>query len=388
MTINESVAESQQRWLAEREWIIQKHSDLAKMALRMYPEYQVPETRIIAQQDWILDTPVDLDSFTLKLDETPQSIVVNGKEDESSSVRPLRNENTRFESYSSAMQHLKPPALFECRPTYRLLDVSMADRTVEFGMTTYFDKLDVARAAEHELAAIYREKPDLFESTGNPIDLLPFRKLIGDPFALGRRPVSLGLLALTIKRGRTASDHSFLLHWRDPAKVAGSGGIYYVVPAGEFQPAGAELWNRYNDFDLWRGIVKEYSEELLGAAEYDSSAGPLDYENWAFYQQMCAARSTGKFGSWVLGFGAAPLTLSVDIMTASVIDAEIFQELFGAAVQDNDEGSLANFGTSHPLDGIPFTADAIHQLLNNEPVGEMAAACLILAWRHRHHLLG
>jgi hypothetical protein len=33
---------------------------------------------------------------------------------------------------------------------------------------------------------------------------------------------------------RSRSGESFLLHWRDPRKVATAAGIYDVIPAGEF----------------------------------------------------------------------------------------------------------------------------------------------------------
>ena len=44
-----------------------------------------------------------------------------------------------------------------------------------------------------------------------------------------------------------------------------------MIPAGEFQPASVALWDRRNDFDLWRNIVREYSEELLGTPEHDGT---------------------------------------------------------------------------------------------------------------------
>lgn len=54
------------------------------------------------------------------------------------------------------------------------------------------------------------------------------------------------------------------MQWRDPAKVATAGGVYDVIPADEFQPSSVALWDRSSDFDMWRNIVREYSEEQVG----------------------------------------------------------------------------------------------------------------------------
>jgi len=51
--------------------------------------------------------------------------------------------------------------------------------------------------------------------------------------------------------------------------VATAAGIYDVIPAGEFQPSSIAPPDLINDFDIWRKIVREFSEELLGAPEYD-----------------------------------------------------------------------------------------------------------------------
>ena len=65
-------------------------------------------------------------------------------------------------------------------------------------------------------------------------DALPFRSLIGDPFDPARRAVIPAITTLTIRLRRYPAEPSFLLHWRDPAKVATAGGMYDVIPAGEF----------------------------------------------------------------------------------------------------------------------------------------------------------
>jgi len=46
-----------------------------------------------------------------------------------------------------------------------------------------------------------------------------------------------------------------------------------------------KLWISVNDLGLWRNIVREYSEELLGTPEHDGTRSqPIDYANWPLYQ--------------------------------------------------------------------------------------------------------
>ena len=108
--------------------------------------------------------------------------------------------------------------------------------------------------------------------TVTPADL-PFRSLIGDPFDFDRRAVLPAITTLTLRR-RGNGTATFLLHWRDPAKVATAAGLYDVIPAGEFQPSSIAPYDQANDFSIWRNIVREYSEELLGAPEHDDPEAP------------------------------------------------------------------------------------------------------------------
>lgn len=162
---------------------------------------------------------------------------------------------------------------------------------------------------------------------------LPFRELLGDPCDAQRRAVIPAITTLTIRMRRYPAEPTFLLHWRDPAKVATAGGVYDVIPAGEFQPPAVALWDRRADFDLWRNIVREYSEELLGAPEHDGSrSAPIDYENWALFRRLEEARADGGVTAYALGMGVDALTLAATILTVVVID-DVFGEIFGDAVR-------------------------------------------------------
>ena len=217
---------------------------------------------------------------------------------------------------------------------------------------------------------------------------LPFRDLVADPFDPQRRAVIPAITTLTIRLRRYPAEPSFLLHWRDPAKVATAGGLYDVVPAGEFQPSSVALWDRRNDFDLWRNIVREYSEELLGMPEHDGSRSrPIDYPGWDLYQRLEQGRLDGSVTAHVLGIGLDALTLAATILTVVVIDDDAFGSAFESVVRYNDEGEIVGI-CGDAAEGVPFTDRCVSRMLESEPMASPGAACLALAWKHRSALLG
>ncbi|MGH3928925.1 MAG: helix-turn-helix domain-containing protein, partial [Pseudonocardiaceae bacterium] len=282
-----------------------------------------------------------------------------------------------------AMKHLSPPALFSGGPSYRLLDVSLPSRQMEFGLAAYFDKIDIGQALGHELAAVCLAE-GLPRSAERLRGRLPFRELVGDPFDLRRRAAIPGIATLTIRLRRYPAEPSFLLHWRDAAKVATGGGTYSVIPEGIFEPASAALWDRHNDFDLWRNMVREYSEELLGEPEHGGTRSQsIDYGQWPLFQRLQAARADGSVGAFFLGIGLGASSLNPSILTVVVIDDDVFTEVFGSTVRFNEEGEIVAVGSGTPAEGVPFTEVAVRRMLETEPMSASGAACLALAWKHR-----
>jgi hypothetical protein len=175
---------------------------------------------------------------------------------------------------------------------------------MRFGLGTYFDKLDISEAIGHEIAEA-RSRTD-GEITGRD---LPFRTLVSDPFDYRRRAILPAVTTLTLRRAKAGA--SFLLHWRDPLKVATAAGIFDVIPAGEFQPSSIAPHDLANDFDIWKNIVRELSEELLDTPEYDGTRSePIDYDGWPLYRALCRARAEGKARAVCLGAGVDALTLA------------------------------------------------------------------------------
>ncbi|MGH3926953.1 MAG: helix-turn-helix domain-containing protein, partial [Pseudonocardiaceae bacterium] len=271
---------------------------------------------------------------------------------------------------------MSPPALFKGGPSYRLLDASLASRRLEFGLTAYFDRLDVSEALGHEMAAVCMAQ-GLPRSAAQIRGRLPFRELVGDPFDLHRRAVTAGIATLTIRLRRYPAEPSFLLHWRDPVKVAAAGGVYSVIPEGVFEPSSLALWDRRNDFDLWRNMMREYSEELLGEPEHDGTRSqPIDYARWPLFQRLQAARADGSVGAFFLGLGLVPSTLTATILTVVVIDDDVFTEAFGSMVRFNEEGEIVAGGGGVPAEGVPFTEAAVRRMLETEPMASAGAGCL------------
>ncbi len=389
------VAASQDEWRTVRRYLNQHRCDLAREAAHLYDAAtRLPDTPLLALPGWRPGEPVLLDHIELTMTDGPHPCGVDGSEPESWQVRPLRAPGQRYERYTSAVRYLDPPTLFENRPSYRLLDVGWAQGTgsMRFGLGNYFDKLDVSEAAGHEMAAASLDRT--IGSTGVPgveaRSALPFRALVGDPFDLTRRAVIPAITTLTLRRRHTHGTASFLLHWRDPAKVATASGLYDVIPAGEFQPSSMAPWDRENDFDLWRNVVRELSEELLGTPEHDGSRStPIDYAAWPLFRNLGQAREERKLSVYCLGVAIDALTLAATIMTVLVIDDDAFDAIFGDVVHVNAEGVTVAAGPGRrAADGLPFTEATVTRLLRSEPMASPGAGCLALAWRHRVQLLG
>jgi hypothetical protein len=250
---------------------------------------------------------------------------------------------------------------------------------MSFTEGAYFDVIDVGEAAAHELAVA------VLASTGTTLAAMPLRALVGDPTDVARRPMPVAITTLTIRWDAGRGDARFLVHWRDPAKVATNGGMYQVTPVGMFQPAGADTADTAAagvDFDLWRFMAREYSEELLGAAEHVD----VDYRTWPFFTALAAARQDGACRPYCLGLGVDPLTFAADILTVVVFDAPTFDALFAGLVEHNDEGRILTRSPDGTF-GLPFNATQVDRLVDVEPTQPAGAAVLDLAWRMRDTLL-
>ena len=382
-------SDSPEHWRAARAGLNQRRHLLTQAAARLYPDAaRVGTTALLCRPEWIPSQPLGLGEIKLAWAEHPPPAAVTGAEPASARVRPLRADGSRYPGYADAIAALDPPALFDNRPSYRLLAAGFTGGAgrMDLSLGRYFDGVNVNEALAHEFAAA---GPD--GAGPAAAGRLPFRELIGDPCDLSRRSAMCAITTLTLRR-TAAGDASFLLHWRDPAKVTHAGGLYQVMPVGIFQPADDNPSSVRSDLSLWRSMAREFSEELLGTPEdYRELGSPLDYGRWPFYRELAAAREAGKLGVACVGLGVDPLTFAADILTVAVFDGDVFDRLFAGLVAANAEGNVIgpSAAAAPGVPGIPFTGEAIRRLADgSESMQAAGAAVLQLAWQHRRSLLG
>lgn len=379
---------SQREWRRTRRVLNQHRSELSHAARLLYPKHQ-DVVGVISKPEWMADKPVPLDRIHLNWDNRLDPPRVHGHEPQAHDVLPLQANGRRFEKYSRAIGGIERPTLFENRVSYRLADIewTASGGYMRFGYTSYFDMVDICEAVAHETSAAWQA----FGSTKSWLGMpnwtrLPMRSLLGDPFDLTARALLPSIDTLTIRRAADGSA-SFLLHRRNASNVAVAGGYYHVMPCGVFQPSTLMPWDQANDFDLWRNMMREYSEEFLGMPEADgSSSEPIDYRHTEPFRSLNEARVSGALRAYTFGIGLDPLTLAGEILTVVVIDEDIYDRVFADLVSANSEGMIV---ASSPTlaDGIPFTERNVRRLLDEEPLAPAAAACLDLAWKHRAELI-
>ncbi|HCT80119.1 MAG TPA: transcriptional regulator [Micromonosporaceae bacterium] len=379
------VIESQQQWLHVRRSMHANHTRLAQNAARLYPEeVRVGASGILARPEWTFASPVDLENIQISFDPDAKAPAFDGTEDLTSHVRPLQTIERRYQRYSQAIRDVAQPKLFENRLSWRLAQADFTDSgaRLSFGNMNYFDAMDTCEAVAHEFAQAHLVNDG--EVSAPTWRGLRFRKAIDDPFDLSRRPLLMSINTLTIRRDKNSA--SVVLHNRNAANVATSGGVIGVMPAGVFQPSSVRSGDHSGDFDLWRNIMREYSEEFLGNPEHDGDGAGADYDAEPL-RSLDLARRSGGVRIYCFGLGIGALDLWGGLETVAVFDAEVFDELFANLVRVNDEGTILRVGTIQPTAHIPFTSEVVKELLATERLAPETAMSLQSAWRHRDQLL-
>ncbi len=368
------------QWRRVRRYLNGHRHELTQAADHLYPDLdRVRPTSLLCPAGWLPPEPVSLTDVKLKWTPEVAPPRVDGTGPQAQAVRPVGVGGRRFADYADALAALDPPRLLENRICYRLTSLTCGDgaAAMTFGPGTYFAGINVGEAVAHEFAA-WRMRG----TTAPRLADLPLRDLVGNPADLAGRAVNPAISMLTLRRHRDGS-MTFLLHHRDSAQVVHGGGLYQVIPVGMFQPSSDTGAAPRNDFDLWRCAVREYSEELLGTPEtYGDGTGAFDYHAWPLYQALAKARDDGSLRSYLLGTGVDPLSLAADILAVTVIDADVFDDVFEGLVASNTEGKVLGHDTS----GFAFTHGNVERFASREPMQAAGAALLTLAWQHREQL--
>lgn len=373
------VTASRDEWIATRKFLGAHRSDLTKAIYRLYPEAaRVGDTGVLIPPGWRLDKPVDLATVNLRWHEHTDPPAINGGERESRPVRPLFTRTRDFDRYHRAMRDLARPRLFDNRMCYRLLDVAPVDKDqldihLTLGGMCYFDMIDVGEVLAHEAARAAQGADGQLHADRVTWDRLPFRRLIQDPFDLAAYPLMISVSTLTVRASRAGS--TFFLMRRNPAKVAIAGGMLSVFPTGVFQPASVVPAPDSPDFDLWRNVMREYSEEFLGNPEHDGDGPPIDYARTEPFRSLDQARVEGRLRVYCLGVGIDSLNYVGDVLSVAIFDADVFDQIFGDMVTENDEGEVDS-------EEFTFTPETIQRLLDSEGFAPSGAACLHLAKEH------
>jgi transcriptional regulator with XRE-family HTH domain len=386
-TEDPEVMKSRHDWLQVRHQINSQHDALAASAAQLYPEeVRVGGRGVITRPDWHLSPPIDLDDIKVAFDLSTEPPAIDGTEDATSHVRPLWRPGRRYQRYSHAIRDVARPTLFENRLCWRLVnaELSQAGGTLSFGFMNYFDAMDTCEAVAHEMAA--KHVVNGTEVAPASWRGLKFRKALGDPFDLRHRALLISINTLTIRLDKGGAA-SVILHNRDASNVATSGGIVGVMPAGVFQPSTVRSGDHEADFDLWRNIMREYSEEFLGNPEHSGDGPAADYNEEPF-RSLDAARQVGQIRVHTFGLAFGALDLWGALETVAVIEAEVFDDIFEDLVHVNDEGWVVKAGKRQPTVHIPFTKDVIDELHATNRLAPETSFSLRSAWKHREQLLG
>ena len=158
------------------------------------------------------------------------------------------------------------------------------------------------------------------------------------------------------------------------------------MPAGVFQPSTVRTVDHGADFDLWRNIMREYSEEFLGNPEHVGDGPGADYEAEPL-RSLEAARRAGQVRVYCSGIAIGALDLWGAVETVAVFEADAFDKLFADLVRVNDEGWVLRVGKLQPTSLIPFTKETIGELWATGRLAPETAFSLRTAWDHRDQLL-
>lgn len=353
-----------------------QHDELYKLALAQGDAHRADaDLPLLTLPGWIPSAPVPLQDVQLEWQAAPGPSLTPALQ-RAQALWPHTAAGTRMPDYVSAInEHTPAGSAYFNGASFRLLAVSP---TPAFSMKLtegwYFDALNTTEVLGYEAASVHQRKPGTIVG--------PYRRGFDSPFDLAGRCALPGVSVLTI--GKSDTGPRFYLHKRSGSKVSVARDVFHVAPAGEFQPSDISREALTRDFDLWRCIMREYAEELLGYEDARGQGGiHLDYEHTPPFSLLQEARRDGEVALHFLGLGLDPLTWKPEILVVAVFEADTFRRLFSAINALNEEGTLV-LGEENR--GLPFDAAAVARYGVDSGTLAAGQAVLALAWRHRSQL--
>ncbi|GAA3662602.1 hypothetical protein GCM10022267_56000 [Lentzea roselyniae] len=341
---------------------------LTRRMLAASPEHlRQSNLPVLTRPEWMRLVPFDLADVKIEwLDESFDDVAkfrrASAKVLDKIQIAPI----TR---YSTALIEIAGLTRLFDGVIYRLVDVELTadSKRMVFTRSTYFADLDTSEVLAFEAQTSRRRS---------------YRRRLRDPFDFRKRVAGLGIDTLTIRRdGERAG---FFLLQRDPKNVVNNASMIGVIPAGEFTPSDVSGEAVSRDLDLWKNIMREYAEEMLGVPDAQGQGGRwIDYASESPYWELEMARATGQLQVKVLGLGVDPLPWKTELLTVCVIDAEVFDEVFAPVPARNEEGIII---AGDRRNGLPFNEATVDRYCRAHNVSPNTEACLRLAWQHRAEL--
>ncbi len=242
--------------------MLAKQQELVSAAKSYYDSLGIRWTttgrHFVTKEDWYLDAPLPLNEANVNY-KTSTLQPEQCQYESSVPYWPDAPDGSPIGRYSEAISSYNPPkesSLWTDNVSYRLAQLDRTD-SGGFDLTvapmSYFDGYDCWAVLEYE--SLRRlEAGQTFQG--------PYRDAMGDPLDFKKRNVAAGLSVLTV-RGDPQLGDSYYLHLRG-SEDATLPNMYGAVTVGEFQPSSKGPQAFKKDLSLWKCILREYAEEMLG----------------------------------------------------------------------------------------------------------------------------
>lgn len=363
------IERSVKQFIETRKFVKENRATLRREVLKLSLKKTVhlninDDVPLLTKETWLPPNPIPLENVELKVEQDP------GVKISLSSQKLPNYAGGKYKKYSKAIEDLDKPEIFDDRVQYRLIGIDDASLVFSKKMYSYFDKINYGEYLVYELAHHYLKWPWI-QVHGNRDLLL---KQLEEPVDY---VILCGINTLTIIHD--GEELRIIMHLRGQRKTAYAMGTYHVIPAGEFQPSSKAAVSVYEDLDLWKNIMREYSEEIGLIEEFDgNSTVPFNYDVEPIVS-LQTERNKNNIRPFYLGTGLDPITFQGEILTAVVFKEETFNKIFPKVLTENREGKII---TDKQRWGRQFTREE-YESYRGQNIIAAGEAILNIAWRNR-----